>query len=356
MTTNSSRIVWVDWMKAAGIMMVVLYHTNIVPQVKELAYILCLPAFFFTAGMFADETLSFVNYARKKSLRLFVPYLVFGLLAWLAWLLVGRRYGADADNMIAWYEPLLGMLWGTSDRLFHNAPLWFLTCLISLEWLYFALSRCRLSIWWQLLVLAVIAAIGVVLGKYGVVLPWGIVAAMIMLPIYWLGSVLAPALKQNASSLSMGAVVATLFVGLIGVAAAWLYNPDIKISVGRVGNPVLFYEGVIGVVAFWFALAQICTRLRLTALFAFIGTETLWILGLHMPFFGLVKGVAMLLHVPLAFFDTTLGCLTLWLATFSVLALCLIPVCRRALGWIGACRKRVFLDKAQSPTSQNPSH
>ena len=142
MTKSSSRIQWIDWMKGASIMAVVLYHTNIMPEVKTLA-LLCLPAFFLTAGMFADDQLSFIDYFRKKTLRLLVPYIAFGLLAWVAWLFIGRHYGADADAQVAWYQPLINMLYGTSDRMSHNAPLWFLTCLMVLEWLYFAVSRCR---------------------------------------------------------------------------------------------------------------------------------------------------------------------------------------------------------------------
>ena len=123
----------------------------------------------------------------------------------------------------------------------------------------------------------------------------------------------------------------------------------------KVGNPLLFYVGVLSVIAVWFALAQVFVRLRMCRVFAFIGGETLWILGLHMPFFSAVKAAAMMMHVPLSFFNTTAGCLTLWGATFTVLALGLIPVCRLAPGWIAACRKRACPDKAQSPTSPDPS-
>lgn len=356
MTTNSSgRIVWIDWMKAASIMAVVLYHTNMTPDVSTLSYLLCLPAFFFTAGMFADDKLSFGAYFRKKTVRLLIPYVAFGLLAWLAWLFVGRHYGADAEAQAAWYEPLVGMLWGTSNKLSHNAPLWFLTCLIVLEWLFFAISRSRLSVGWQVVMALILAVVGILLGKWQILLPWGISAAMIMLPIYCLGKFMAPILKQEADFIPLRIVCLMLLVGILGLGACYLYNPAIKISMAKVGNPLLFYVGVLSVIAVWFALAQLFVRLRMYRLFSFIGGETLWILGLHMPFFGAVKCVAMLMHVPLSFFNTIGGCLVLWLATFIVLALGLIPVCRLVPGWTAACRKRACPDKAQSPVSQTPS-
>lgn len=356
MTTNAStRIVWIDWMKAASIMAVLLYHTKMTPGISTLSYILCLPAFFFTAGMFADDKLSFGEYFRKKTVRLLIPYFAFGLLAWVAWLFVGRHYGADAEAQAAWYEPLIGMLCGTSNKLSHNAPLWFLTCLIVLEWLYFALTRSKLSVVWQAVLVVVWAVIGIVLGKCQILLPWGISAALIMLPIYCLGRLMAPILKQEAAFIPLRVICLLLLVGIVGVVICYLYNPDIQISMAKVGNPLLFYIGVLSVIVLWFALAQVFVRLRAYKIMSYIGTETLWLLGLHMPFFGAVKGVAMLVHVPLSFFNTVSGCLVLWLATIIVLGLCLIPVCRLALGWIGAYRKRAFPDKAQSPSSQNLS-
>ena len=324
--TDTKRITWVDTMKAFSMLAVVLYHTNIVPEVKTMAYILCLPAFFFCGGCFADTQMSAGTFFRKKTLRLLIPYLIFSLLAWVAWVIVGRNYGADAETQTAWYEPLWGTLTGTSYSLFHNAPLWFLTCFMVLEWLWFALTRCRLAWWGQVGIMVILALAGIMLGRYHILLPWGITAAMVMLPVYWLGKVLFPMLKQWAAELPVWGLLVILLAGGVGTAIAYACNPDIKISTAQVGNPLVFYVGVLGVIAFWFALAGLCARIRITKLPALIGTQTLWILGLHLPFFGAVKGAALIAHVPLSFFDTTVGCLTLWLATFLVLLPCIYGI------------------------------
>lgn len=324
--TEAKRITWIDAMKAFSMLAVVLYHTNIMPEVKTMAYILCLPAFFFCGGFFADATMSADTYFRKKTLRLLIPYLIFSLLAWVAWLFVGRNYGADADAQTAWYEPLWGTLVGTSYSLFHNAPLWFLTCFMVLEWLWFALMRSRMAWWGQIIVMVVLAGAGITLGRFHILLPWGLTAAMTMLPIYWLGKTLFPILKDRSSGLPVWKILLLLFAGVVGAGVAFYYNPDIKISTAQVGNPFLFYVGELGVIALWFALAALCDRLHLSKATSLIGTQTLWLLGLHLPFFGAVKGAALLLHVPLSFFDTTAGCLTLWLATFLILLPCIYGI------------------------------
>ena len=56
--SGNTRITWIDLTKAFSIMAVVLYHTNIQSDIKDIAYLVCLPAFFFAAGLFAKTNLS----------------------------------------------------------------------------------------------------------------------------------------------------------------------------------------------------------------------------------------------------------------------------------------------------------
>lgn len=102
---QANRIQWADSMKAFSIMAVVLNHTQVRPEVQLLAYLLCLPAFFFTAGLFANTRLSPKDFVLKKTMRLLVPLVVWGGLSWLAWFFIGRKYGADANDAPAWWKP-----------------------------------------------------------------------------------------------------------------------------------------------------------------------------------------------------------------------------------------------------------
>ena len=61
----SHRITWIDYAKAFSIIAVVLFHTNI-PHIKSLAYILCLPAFFFISGLFIERSASAHIFLKKK--------------------------------------------------------------------------------------------------------------------------------------------------------------------------------------------------------------------------------------------------------------------------------------------------
>lgn len=64
--TKNYRITWVDSMKAFSILAVVLYHTNITQEIRTAAYIVCLPAFFFVAGLFTNTKLPPFTFLNKK--------------------------------------------------------------------------------------------------------------------------------------------------------------------------------------------------------------------------------------------------------------------------------------------------
>ena len=138
---QQNRIQWVDSMKAFSIMAVVLNHTHIIAEIQIAAYLVCLPAFFFTAGLFANTQLSPKEFFLKKTMRLLVPLVIWGVITWFAWLCIGRKYGADANDCIVWWKPLQGMCYGDNRMMPHNPPLWFLYAMICMEWLYYAINR-----------------------------------------------------------------------------------------------------------------------------------------------------------------------------------------------------------------------
>lgn len=315
---SKKRIRWADGMKGGSILAVVLYHTGIQSDVKSMAYLLCLPAFFFVAGLFADAGMDVRAYFRRRTLRLLIPYLAFGILAWLAWLFVGRRYGSDAGTPAAWWEPLAGLFIGRSERLVQDAPLWFLPCLIVIEWLYYLIARLPSRWRWCAVILS--SVIGYCLGEvWQCRLPWGADTAMTLLPLYAAGHALRPWLLGLPSRTSP---VRRILLGVAVIACiivAWYYNTGIKLSQGRYGHPALFWMGEVSVVAFWYLFARGMGYMPvLSQLLCRIGRNTIWILCMHIPLFGAVKGMLLVFGVPLSFYGTNEGSLLLWAGSLIV--------------------------------------
>lgn len=313
------RIRWVDSMKAFSIMAVVLNHTHIIPEIGEYAYLVCLPAFFFISGMFTNPLLPFKPYFRNKAKRLLVPYIIWGLLAWLSWLFVGRRYGSDMDAGLSWWYPLEGLILGKSEMLVQNAPLWFLCCLMSVEWIYYFIYRIPRK-WQRWLIILLVGSIGCLLSYLRQNWIWEISAAFIILPLYGLGAEFGKEIQAKAKTLGVASLVLILALSLIGVWMGAKYNADIALHNSYIGNPFVYYPSILSVIGMWGAISLLLDRYcGLLRGLSYIGQNTLLILCAHIPVFGMIKGIAMLCHIPLDFFETMLGCLCLWIGTFVIL-------------------------------------
>ena len=116
----TGRIKIVDYIKAFSILAVVLNHTPVSPQVHTIVYLVCLPAFFFTAGLFAHTQLSPKDFFLRKTNRLLIPFFFWGIVSWLFWLFIGRKYGSYVNETASWWYPLLGLISGKTEMLIQN--------------------------------------------------------------------------------------------------------------------------------------------------------------------------------------------------------------------------------------------
>lgn len=316
---SDKRVSWADGMKGLSALMVMLYHAAVQPDVKSIAYLLCLPAFFFVAGLFANTNNTPDIFFRRKTLRLLIPYLVFGVLCWLLWLIIGCKFGSNADNDVRWWFPLWGLLCGKVELLIQNRPLWFLCCMICTEWLYYALCRVpyRVVRW---LGVGLIAVFGCVLSKYGKTAVWEITAAMLVLPIYVVGAEGSHYFRTHMIQCRYVTLLVVLTISLIGIGIGYFFNPEFHISTCQTGNPLLFYLTAFSVMGFWLA---VCVLLEKRVGFArwlrYFGQNTLIVLCTHIPLYGFVKGMAMLCQVPLEFFTTSIGSIALCAISLALL-------------------------------------
>ena len=319
MTNSSHRIDWIDSVKAFSIMAVVLNHTALISEIKAVVYLVCLPAFFFVAGMFTNTQLSYKEFFMKKTMRLLIPFIIWGGLSWLAWLVIGRKYGADSQYIYSWWYPLFGMIYGNVETLIQNPPLWFLCCMISLEWIYYFISRIR-SLWLRWIIIAAFAVCGCLLAYWEIHLIWGMTAALIILPVYAVGAGYKTRIKTDVLSYHSSIYIIILICSAVGVLLGSRINGDIQLAKCQIGIPAIYYFSIICVIGFWISIAILIKKLwGEIRILQYIGQNTLLVLCTHIPIFGMIKGICLLFHIPLSFFDTTLGCLVLWIGAFIIL-------------------------------------
>jgi fucose 4-O-acetylase-like acetyltransferase len=252
----------VDTMRALGICMVVVGHTiGISSELEQWIFSFHMPLFFFISGLvLSDQRLgaTFSNAIKHYTKRLLIPYLIFGLLTYLPWVIVTRHYGLNASFIIDPLKPLVGMVVGigVDGWLQHNVMLWFFPCLFCVHFLYRFLDtffgKKNVFIW-----SVVFAAIGFSLSLYSPIrLPWGIDIGCVALLFYSSGKRLA--------MFEISTELAPLKMFLFGFVCACFQFFSIFLN-GRVdmnsmsfGNPLLFllgaFSGIGVMVAFSFII------------------------------------------------------------------------------------------------------
>ncbi len=154
----TQRVEWADTLKAIGIFLVFLGHLQLSNKlVISYIYSFHMPLFFFVSGLFfkySDVTNGFKSFFIKKLRTRMVPYVLFGILTYCISIMpillsifsiYNRSQSIPGDLYTPLVKPLVGMICGTlSDGRFsltHNVLLWFLTCLLMVEMLFFAITK-----------------------------------------------------------------------------------------------------------------------------------------------------------------------------------------------------------------------
>lgn len=228
-------------------MLVVLGHTlGLSQSIEFYIYSFHMPLFFFISGLVLKPTrlsLTWANTFRNYWGRLLLPYALFSLMTYLPWVLVTRRYGADALLGVDAWRPLIGTFYGVGvdGWLQHNAMLWFFPCLFVTHLLFRMVYELTRS-WGQYVAIAVLAGIGYLFSlALPIRLPWGVEIALIALPYYALGHAVALRDTQLPRANLIKALLFLFFATLQFICIAW--NGRVDMNFISLGNPLLFYLG-----------------------------------------------------------------------------------------------------------------
>jgi len=182
--STMNRVAWLDLCKALGIILVVLGHT--LRNEISLVYIygFHMPLFFFLSGIvFNDQKYDWKGFLKSRFNSFIIPYVFFYLITWLYWLFVERSF---RPIELAWWQPLLGMLYGAQWKglMDHNGILWFLPCLFSVEIIYYGLCRLTQKTLYRAISVVIITIIGL---SISYPLPWCFNVAMGAIQFFFIG-------------------------------------------------------------------------------------------------------------------------------------------------------------------------
>lgn len=141
------RIPFIDIARAFAIILIVVGHVIVHSQhlgsIYKLIYSFHVVLFFIISGFTfkIKENEKFLNFFKKKFLRIMVPYFVWALAFLIPYMIFGKGVGNNLGITSSFNlkTMLINIIYGNGnlEALKQNTPLWFLPALFSMEIIYY---------------------------------------------------------------------------------------------------------------------------------------------------------------------------------------------------------------------------
>lgn len=294
----TKRIAWIDYAKSLAIFLVVLLHVHTGPAAAVFINAFIMPMFFIMSGyLFTyQRNPSQQQFLIKRSRQILFPYFWIGVVAWIAWVLVLRHYGEDANINHEWYLPLKGILSGVPPMLIQDIPLWSLLCFFIVESIFYPFGKSLTST----IVIALVAfCSSAVLNSFVPLetmsnLPLALGPSLSGLGFYALGHLwllLNKSGKLNRLMFSWPVLVVTLIIFIFSARA----NGIVEFYICKFNNyPLFLISAVSGTLAAISLMNILAKAIGSNDFIRFISNGTLIICGFHLLVFAFIKGIALL--------------------------------------------------------------
>lgn len=194
--STTQRENWIDYAKFFSIFLVVLFHTN--PNLDgftfEFLKLLRMPAFFLIAGFLfnSDKWNNFFVFFKHRFKRLLIPYFWFYIFFYALWLVFGRNLVGGDELNINILSPITEFFTGKPNIIL--APYWFITCLFSIQIIFYFLRKIIHS---NLILLSLSLVLYYVVLIFDLTnLPWCLDKALLYLPFYSFANILKKTIKN----------------------------------------------------------------------------------------------------------------------------------------------------------------
>ncbi len=284
----SEKYDFIDLLKGIGIFLVVWGHTMFPRSV--LIYSFHMPLFFFISG-FLYKNKPLKKFLSSKIIRLYVPYILFTIVSWTFYLvMLGFQ---ERQDLIGPHLPKILSLFNGSGKNGGNDSLWFLTCLMVVNLLFWCLDNLLKKTGLILTAVLIGSGVGYYLGIERIFLPFKADVAFTALVFFFLGHYFR---TRNGSELIKKWNWSTVVLFLIFCQALHFYLarlninlsgiPKVSMFSNNLGNYFLFYLtaiiAIMGLLVIGYKIGSIHGL-------NFLGRHSLIILVTHKPLLFLFK-------------------------------------------------------------------
>ncbi|MGM9972612.1 MAG: acyltransferase family protein [Clostridiaceae bacterium] len=283
---KKNRIIWLDQLRAIGIILVILGHVSLDKEINGLIYAFHMPLFFLISGMTHREGKfsSLWDCIRHKAPRLILPHIMMNFLMWGFWAYNFRILG-DVKYGIS--TLLKGILVGNNE-IYQSASnaTWFLLALFLTEVIYYLCetyaSGDKKKLTLLVMVLALISYVESING-YNIPMPWHLDSVFTGVMFYHIGHCLfqyIPAITEKRfykNKLILAISIAAMTLAGTYVAAM---NKRVSMAGNSYGSIIYFYIASLLLIL---AVIFVVMHLPQLGLLKYVGQNTLLYLGIHIP-------------------------------------------------------------------------
>lgn len=278
---KNERMHWIDILKGIGIVCIVFSHVlQNTGALAKVLYAFHVPLFFFVTGfLYRDGEASLTSVLKKKTIRIIVPYLLWGSISLVIFLFLGQYAESilESGRSATFGSGMYSLLVGYSDG---NSPLWFLPAIFLTAifmWGYVhAYPILEKNIGISIAsVLPVFLSImlGCVFQTNGVNSAfWSIDDVVILFGFTWCGYLMK---KKEIAPTQLGVGIVLLSVGSV---MALFANGRVSYLVGTYHNLIVFYAIAALLIA---GVASVSHHIGQCNLLEYVGRNTMPILLMH---------------------------------------------------------------------------
>lgn len=306
---NKVREFVYDNIKGIGILLVVLGHVTISPVfLQKLIYAFHMPMFFILSGYLFNvekkRQLEFKSFAISRFKRLYLPSLFIGFSCSIPSVVIGQT-----DSLLDFATRAFGVIYSipAADLTFNCTPIWFLTCLLCVEILFFCLVKYIQNNIWIFVFCSF--SIGVIISQeLSFYSPLNSHIALSAVFFFYLGTLLRSRCfienhTPNVSYISLAVVVLLL--------ATYLNPVKIDLSANRLGDINLLILGTLSGSYLVYCLAK---KLGDSFFIGLLGRNTIFILGYNYWAYQIIDHLFIFLDLPYN-----------WIVNFIVQVLIFVP-------------------------------
>ncbi len=249
------RSATIDIYKGIGIVLVMMGHIGFGAVSSYIAHAFHMPMFFFISGFLYQEKkeVSFKEWLQRKAGALLVPYLLFGVLNYIFWILIQFQKGESIS-----LSPIFHLLFVNTTGL-ASGSLWFLTALFITNVIFYLINKYVSRSGLQALIIIIVAHLGILSAELlPFRLPYAMDAGMVGVGMFYAGYLMKKYEDKKIIYHLFHLPLWELVAGIVFISFLILQHGEINMRTGTYHNIALFWiNAIAGSVLIYNLAAQI---------------------------------------------------------------------------------------------------